>query len=496
MPTPPTQRPILVWFRRNLRLADNAPLYHAIATGQPIIPIFLWTPEADAPWQPGAASRWWLHHALQSLQENLKSQLGLDLVLQTGNHPAELLAELAKTTQATAVYTDERWEPFAIAQAEATASVLSQQTVDFQQFNTSLLNHPTALKNKQGLPFKVFTPFWKTAVPLIEQSLEKCLPIPPKPENQHGVTLPSSVSLESLQLLPTIAWDAGFYADWTPTLEGAKAAVSAFLKNRVEAYFEDRNRPDLVGTSKLSPYLHFGQIGARQVWWATQVAANAKGKGGTHFLSELGWREFAHHLLVHFPTTPTHPLRADFEAFPWANNATHLQAWQQGETGYPIVDAGMKELWHTGWMHNRSRMIVGSFLVKHLLLPWQAGARWFWETLVDADLAQNTMGWQWIGGCGADAAPYFRIFNPVLQGLKFDTQGDYVKKWNPALINVPADKIHSPWEQKPALLRMDGVTLGENYPTPIVDHNQARTNALAAFATIKKTSEEVTDRTE
>jgi deoxyribodipyrimidine photo-lyase len=480
-----TQAPIIVWFRRNLRLADNAPLYHAIATGQPIIPVFLWTPEADAPWQPGAASRWWLHHALHSLATALQEQLGLTLVLQAGNHPATLLETIIQQTSATAVYTDERWEPFAIEQANTTQATLATHGVAFQQFNTSLLNHPTALQNKQGQPFKVFTPFWKTAVPLIETTLEKCLPIPPKPTVQAPIT-PPSVSLDSLKLLPTVAWDTDFYTHWQPTLAGAKEAVTSFLHSRVTTYDEHRNHPDVVGTSRLSPYLHFGQIGARQVWWATQASAKATGKGATHFLSELGWREFAHHLLVHFPTTPTQPLRTEFNRFPWANNPEHLHAWQHGETGYPIVDAGMKELWHTGWMHNRSRMIVGSFLVKHLLLPWQAGAAWFWDTLVDADLAQNTLGWQWIGGCGADAAPYFRIFNPILQGVKFDAEGHYVKRWNPVLAKLPAETIHTPWEQKPALLRLDGVTLGENYPTPIVDHTQARAKALEAFALLKQ----------
>jgi deoxyribodipyrimidine photo-lyase len=294
---------------------------------------------------------------------------------------------------------------------------------------------------------------------------------------------PKTEPLDALGLLPAIPWDNQFYTQWTPGETAAQHALDQFIDNGLGQYKQERNRPDKLGTSRLSPYLHFGELGIADVWHRIRqhVETNpsiSKPDVDT-YLSELGWREFAQYLLWHFPHTLHHPLRETFARFPWQDNDNALKTWQQGQTGYPIVDAGMRQLWATGWMHNRVRMIVGSFLVKHLRLPWQAGAAWFWDTLVDADAAANTMGWQWSAGCGADAAPYFRVFNPVLQGEKFDPQGQYVRRWLPELRDVPTKTIHKPWESKLALL-------GKDYPLPMVDHATARADALAAFQTLRQ----------
>ena len=286
-------------------------------------------------------------------------------------------------------------------------------------------------------------------------------------------------------------WTAGLRAAWRPGTAGANAELQRFLRDGLLAYSEGRNRPDLVGTSRLSPHLHFGEISPRQVWQAAKRFAESQSIPASawrrwQFLTEIGWREFAHHLLFHFPHTPEQPLRAEFARFPWRENPAWLRAWQRGQTGYPLVDAGMRELWSTGWMHNRVRMVVASFLVKNLLLPWQEGARWFWDTLVDADLANNTLGWQWTAGCGADAAPFFRVFNPVSQGEKFDPEGNYVRRWVPELARLPGAWIHQPWQAPTAALAASGVELGRTYPRPIVSHLISRELALEAYQAIRR----------
>ncbi len=358
-----------------------------------------------------------------------------------------------------------------------------------QSFNGSLLFDPLEVRNKQGTPFKVFTPFWRHCL-----DREVAEPLGGGPRAWPSpATWPASDALADWGLLPTIPWDADFAGRWSPGEAGAKAALKRFVGEAMAAYADQRNRPAIAGTSRLSPFLHFGEISPRQIWAAVRAAGAERGvfppNGGAKvFLSEVGWREFAHHLLFHFPDTPSEPLRPEFKAFPWRSDSdgTLRRAWQRGRTGYPIVDAGMRELWATGWMHNRVRMIVASFLVKHLRLSWQDGAAWFWDTLVDADLASNTLGWQWTAGCGADAAPYFRIFAPVLQGEKFDPEGEYVRRWVPEIAKLPNRFLHKPWEAPASLRDHCGVDLGGNYPAPIVDHGEARDAALAAFKELRR----------
>jgi deoxyribodipyrimidine photo-lyase len=320
---------------------------------------------------------------------------------------------------------------------------------------------------------------------------------------------PESAALESLQLLPRPDWAQGIRAAWTPGSAGALAGLQRFLADAWQEYPQRRDRPDMEGTSRLSPHLHFGELSARQIWHTVREfalaretpsrdaqvreapardtpAPDAPGWRESRFITEVGWREFAHHLLYHFPRSPEEPLNGRFARFPWKTQPESLRAWQRGATGYPIVDAGMRQLWHTGWMHNRVRMIAASFLVKDLLQPWTEGARWFWDTLVDADLAANTLGWQWVAGCGADAAPYFRIFNPVTQATRFDPEGTYVREWVPELARLPDEWIHQPWIAPLNVLHESGVRLGTNYPHRLVDHGQARLEALAALGTLEK----------
>ena len=484
MPTAASSATI-VWFRQDLRLQDNPALAAAIARGGPVIPVYILDESGEGDWPPGGASRWWLHHSLAALGAALRER-GSRLVLARGASGA-VLAGLIKATGATAVHWNRRYEPAVIARDKELKAGLG---VEAKSFNAALLFEPHTVQNKAGGPFQVFTPFWKHCLALaVEEPVKLAagpLPAPAK--------WPRSDELKDFGLLPTIKWDTGFAAAWVPGEPGAQARLRKFVGGAMTDYADQRNRPDLDGTSALSPYLHFGELGPRQVWAAVKASAKGSGvfppsRGAQVFLSEVGWREFAHHLLYHFPRTPAEPLRADFAAFPWQRNAGQLKAWQRGLTGYPIVDAGMRQLWATGWMHNRVRMIVASFLVKHLRLSWQEGAAWFWDTLVDADLASNTLGWQWTAGCGADAAPYFRIFNPILQGLKFDPDGAYVRRWVPELAKLPGEYLHKPWEAPMDVLAEAGITLGRQYPHPVVDHAEAREAALAALQSMRGKAE-------
>jgi deoxyribodipyrimidine photo-lyase len=448
------------------------------------VPVFIWAPEEEAPWQPGAASRWWLHQSLLALQDELRKP-GSGLVIRRGPTLPTLL-ELAGETGATAIFWNRRYEPVVNARDGRLEEALRAAGLEAKSFNAALLHEPWTVANRSGASFQVFTPFWR-------HCLAQPDPAEPSaaPRRLSGpARRPKSLALDALELEPKIKWAEGLRAAWRPGAAGAHAQLARFLKRAALSYAADRNRPDLTGTSRLSPHLHFGEIGPRQVWnavrrWAEEQGMAEKTWRGGPFLAEIGWREFAHHLLHHFPWTPHEPLRPAFRRFAWRRNAAGLKAWQQGRTGYPIVDAGMRELWATGWMHNRARMIAASFLVKDLLVSWQEGARWFWDTLVDADLAQNTLGWQWTAGCGADAAPYFRVFHPVGQGEKFDPRGEYVRRWCPELARLPDVWLHQPSHAPEQALALAGVRLGRDYPRPIVNHALAREVALRAFAEIK-----------
>ena len=459
----------------DLRLRDNSALAAAIGQGRSIIPVYIHDEALGGDWAPGAASWVWLHSALESLSAELR-KLGGQLIFRSGETTAELNA-LIEEVGAAAVYWNRRYDP---AGRELDAGIkrqLMDAGIEAKSFNASLLNEPHVVATKSGQPYKVYTPYFKAA-------RQRGVEAPVEPDFwamcfcDH---LPRSESLESLQLLPERPWAEHMMADWDSSEQGALKRLESFVRASAAAYDVDRDRPGLDGTSCLSPYLHFGQIGPRQIV-AELEGTYESGAGGAYvYLKELYWREFGYHVLYHFPHTVDRPLRTEYEEFPWKVDGDLLRRWQLGKTGYPIVDAGMRQLWQTGWMHNRVRMIVASFLVKHLLQDWKSGARWFWDTLVDADLASNTLGWQWSAGCGADAAPYFRVFNPIIQGKKFDPDGAYVKRYVPELAGLPASQIHTPWEVPAELLSAAGVRLGENYPYPVVEHREGRERALSAF---------------
>ena len=482
-------KPSLLWLRLDLRLTDNPALDAAAGRGGPVVPVFIWSPEEEGAWPPGSASKWWLRQSLAALNMSLR-EIGSRLVIGRGPTLATLRA-VAGETGAGAVFWNRRYEPVVNARDARVAETLRGNGFAVESFNATLLHEPWTVQNQSGKPFQVFTPFWR-------HCLSQPDPAEPLPAPKHlpaPAKWPKSLALNELELEPKINWTGGLRAAWQPGEAGAAENLRRFLAQAFDGYPDQRNRPDLAGTSRLSPHLHFGEIGPRQVWQAvrrcvekgTRRVGDRRSGGdwrGSQFLTELGWREFAHHLLFHFPHTPAEPLRAGFKEFPWRKKAAWLAAWEKGRTGYPIVDAGMRQLRATGWMHNRVRMIVASFLVKDLLLPWQEGVRWFWDTLVDADLASNTLGWQWTAGCGADAAPYFRIFNPVSQGRKFDPHGDYVRRWCPELAKLANEWVHQPHAAPPEILRAAGVEPGLTYPRPIVNHAMAREIALKAHARI------------
>jgi deoxyribodipyrimidine photo-lyase len=472
--------PIIIWFRQDLRLHDNPALSAAIQSGAPIIPVYILDDENAGAWKMGGASRVWLHHSLHALNKSLSGNLACF----SGN-AASIIPGLASATGAKSIFWNRCYEPWRINRDTHIKSVLEEAGITAESFNASLLFEPWTVKKDDGTPYRVFTPYFRRGcigrgeppAPLPEP---KKIDFAPPPKNAGNV--------DSLNLLPEkIRWDEKMVQYWTIGEAGAQQRLKDFLEDGLHGYKEDRNRPDRENVSRLSPYLHFGEISPRTVWHAIRqrmIAENLE-TDGDHYLSELGWREFSHSLLYYNHDLPENPLQKRFLAFPWHKDDAALLKWQRGQTGYPIVDAGMRELWETGYMHNRVRMIVGSFLVKDLLLHWSEGEKWFWDCLFDADLANNAASWQWIAGCGADAAPYFRVFNPVGQGEKFDPNGDYVRRFCPELAGLPNDVIHQPWEAPPLVLKQAGVILGKTYPLPMVDHKAARNVALAAFQATK-----------
>ncbi len=472
-------QPTVLWFRHDLRLRDNRALVAAVADAGPIIPVYVLDDDTPDNWRLGAASRWWLQHSLASLARDLEA-LGSRLILKRGNS-CDVIAALAQEVDASAVHASRAYQPWA-GRAEAELKTrLETSGIAFRRFAGTLLFEPEAVTTKAGGPFKVYSPFWRASGAIADVGKPA-----PRPRSMPApARWPKSDRLAEWQLLPKHPdWAGGLRDTWTPGEASAEARLQEFLADGLADYTEQRNRPDRPATSRLSPHLAFGEISPATMWHAAQGFGHAHAsarKGLETFSKEIVWREFSYHLLAHWPTLPEKNFRAEFDTFPWLDAPAHLSAWQRGQTGYPIVDAGMRELWHTGYMHNRVRMITASFLIKDLMIPWQTGAAWFWDTLVDADLASNSASWQWVAGSGADAAPYFRVFNPSLQGAKFDPAGAYVRRWVPELAELPDDILHTPWEAPEMVLRAAGVTLGDTYPRPIVDHAEARTRALAAF---------------
>ncbi len=465
-------RPALVWFTRDLRLADQPALTEAAATGRPLLACYIHDPKLGGVWAQGAASRWWLHQSLQSLATDL-GRLGVKLILRQGETAAVLHA-LVRESRAASVHAAHALEPAGRAVLAALAPRLAAEACALNLHWTTVLADPASLRSKTGSPYFVFTPFSRACADLAAATP----PLPPPTRLRPGPDLPSN-TLASWRLLPTRPdWAGGLRETWRPGEAAAEAMLARFIESSVESYADQRNLPGIEGVSRLSPYLHFGEISAHS---CRHAALARPGKGSTSFINEIYWREFSAHLLWHNPRMPDAPLRESFAAMRWRNDPAALAAWQRGQTGIPIVDAGMRQLWHTGWQHNRVRMITASFLIKHLLINWCEGEAWFWDTLVDADLASNSASWQWVAGSGADAAPFFRIFNPELQGRKFDPDGTYVKRWVPELARLPASVIHAPWEAPALVLREAGVSLGRTYPEPLVDLGEARARALDAF---------------
>lgn len=468
----PVKKPCIVWFTKDLRLSDHTALYTALQAGYDVIPLYIYSPEDDHPWEIGSASKWWLHHSLKSLAETLKEK-GSRLILRKGS-AVKVMSEIIQETGAEAVFWHAGVEPATRKTNEKMQSLLLERALlAFCSFDNFLYSPGTVLNGKDE-PYQVFTPFYNAC-------LKREEPRRPRPAPSTLPKISSSIKsleVEDLKLFPNLPWAKEFSSLWKPGEKGAKERLQYFLSFLVEEYPLQRDFPFMDGTSLISPHLHFGEISAAQVWHATEKKVSVEGRP---YLRQILWREFASHMLYFFPDTDLYPLRKAFENFPWKKEVKLLRLWQKGETGYPLIDAGMRQLWRLGWMHNRVRMIVGSFLVKDLMVPWQEGEKWFWDTLVDADLANNCFGWQWVSGCGADAAPYFRIFHPITQSEKFDPKGVYIRAFVPELKDLPNEWIHKPWLAPESVLKKAKVILGKTYPHPIVDHGEARKKALGYF---------------
>lgn len=473
----------IVLFHNNLRLGDNPALARAVESGGVVLPVFIFDEALGRPL--GRASRWWLHHSLVSLTENLQ-KVGAQLIVRRGD-ARECLQSLVSETGASRIYLQHGYDAGEPSFEEDLHAWGGTQGVAVHRFGGHVLFPPEDIKTQQGNPYKVFTPYWRACV--THGVPAQIFPAPTKLRAPRRP--PASLSLADLELLPKGKdWTAGLADHFVPGEDAALNRLEEFMEAGLLGYKNQRDRPDQVqGTSHLSPHLRFGEISPRLIWHHvhhTMAANPALKTDGEHFLKEITWRDFSYHLLHHFPSLPHKPLRPPFENFPWREgDGAARKAWQKGMTGFPIVDAGMRQLWQTGWMHNRVRMIVASFLVKELLTDWREGEAWFWDTLVDADPASNTASWQWVAGCGADAAPYFRIFNPILQGEKFDPEGDYVRTYIPELAGIPKKYIHHPWDAPSDILQQADVRLGETYPAPLVERKFARARALEAFASIK-----------
>jgi deoxyribodipyrimidine photo-lyase len=480
-----SNNPIIYWFRDDLRLHDLPALKAAVATGKPVLACYILDDDSPEHWRMGSASRWWLHHSLDALSSAIEA-LGGRLYLASGC-PEQILGALAQDAGASQIYCSRSYEPWAQALERRVEAALENLDVELLCFRGSLLFDPGQVKTQAGTPFKVYTPFWKAC----RLSIEPDQPVGAAEVKFWNSRKHLGISLPDLALISATEDRAENWQQyWQPGEKGATVRLCEFLDERLALYAQGRDFPGLDATSLLSAHLHFGEISPNKVFHSVRQAVMghpALDLAAEKFLNELGWREFSRYLLFHFPQVPDKAFKPAFEAFPWVGSVESLAVWKTGHTGYPMVDAGMRELRQTGYMHGRVRMIVASFLCKHLLIDWRVGERWFWDLLVDADLANNACGWQWVAGSGADAAPYFRIFNPITQGKKFDREGTYVRRWVPELAALPDRYLFQPWEAPQSLLEECDVTLGSHYPFPIVEHKPARESALAAYAHIKST---------
>lgn len=495
MTKPPSNNICIMWFRQDLRLQDNPALQFGSlgANGEmaTIIPVYIYDTEtnnsqgnAETHHQEiGAASKWWLHHSLTALNTSLADKLHV-----LAGNPLEQLQQIIKKTGATKVVWNRCYEPWQIARDKSIKQTLSDNGVEVKSYNGHLLWEPWQIMNKAGSHYKVFTPFYRKGC-LQHSEPRKVISDKPPAISQYQYVDALDTGVDSLNLLPSINWTTAISARWTPGEQGAHKHLQTFVNESVQSYKQARDVPSLNSTSYLSPHLHFGEISPNQAWYKAINAYEEEGRTKDEnldcFLSELGWREFSHYLLYHFPQLPSQNFNAKFDNYPWQNDNALLKRWQKGMTGVPIIDAGMRELWQTGYMHNRVRMIVASYLIKNLHIDWRQGEAWFWDTLLDADLAANSASWQWVAGSGADAAPFFRVFNPVLQGEKFDKNGDYVRKYCPELSAMPNKFLHQPWLADAAILSVAKVHLGKNYPKPLVDLKVSRGEALANYQKIK-----------
>ena len=478
-----SKAPIIVWFRQDLRLNDNPALSAAVENGFPVIPLYILDDVNAEDWTMGGASRVWLHHGLNALNKDLSEHL----VIEQGD-ASKIIPALIKKTGASGIYWNRCYEPWRIARDKDIKADLESNDIDVQSFNGSLLWEPWHISTQAGTPYKVFTPYYRKGClnqPAPREPLERSTRI------TYGETDGLGCAVNDLNLLPTKEgnWHETLAGHWDISEAGANQRLHDFLDDGLANYKTGRDHPADDNTSRLSPYLHFGMISPNTAWYAAQERGTLEGweKDMGHFLSELGWREFSYNLLYHFPKIVWENLQEKFDNFPWKSQESEdLYAWQKGMTGFPIVDAGMRQLYETGYMHNRVRMIVGSFLVKNMLTHWHQGETWFWDCLVDADLASNSASWQWIAGCGADAAPYFRIFNPMLQSKKFDGKGEYIRHFIPELKDMPDEHIHAPWEAPDGVLKMAGVELGKDYPKPLMMHSDARDRAMEAYQSVRK----------
>lgn len=484
--TPQTDTaPVIFWFRSDLRLSDNPALSAAAGSGHDVVPVYILDDQSPQHWKRGGASRWWLHQSLHALDTDLRKAGFHPLVCAAGN-AADVMDRIIRDTGARGVYWNRCYEPWAMTRDKTIKEKLKSRGIEVHSFSAYLMFEPWDIKNKTGGDYKVFTPFSKACLERSGEIRPVVTPVSAG-KNSYAGTPRLSGPIDALNLMPQIRWYEGMAAEWQPGAAGAAKRLEGFMESGgVGNYKAQRDFPAIDGVSRLSPHLHFGEISPHHIWHSVSraIAQNPKDVSFANqaqgFLRQLIWREFSYHLLYHAPDFPDQPWNKQFARFPWQRDEVLLEKWKRGKTGYPIIDAGMRQLWQTGWMHNRVRMIVGSFLVKNLLLHWRDGEDWFWDTLVDADLGNNAAGWQWIAGCGADAAPYFRIFNPVLQSGKFDPSGDYIRRYVPELADMPDRWIHAPWEAPPMIRAQAG-----NYPAPVVDLNQSRDRALKAYAESK-----------